>query len=89
MPDTGFKGTYSSLKHRIYVHLPAKIRSVVPSMTAVSGLRADAGPDLRKVKLYVGFVRSKTPMTSSAVDFSPMKYRAVLLRAKVPTVYVS
>ena len=71
------------------MHFPAKNRSVVPSTTAASGVRADAAPDLWKEKLYGDVPRSKTPMTSSAVDFSPTKYRAVLLRPKVPTVYFS
>ena len=87
MLNSVFKGTFTFWKHRFDVHFPAKIRSVVPSTTAASGIITDVAPDLRKNKLYVGAWRSKTPMTSSAVDFTPTKYRAVLLRPKVPTDY--
>ena len=47
------------------VHFPAKYRFVVPTTTADSGARADAAPDLKKVKLFVGNVRSKKPITNS------------------------
>jgi hypothetical protein len=70
------------------MHFPAKLTSVVPSTTTASGIIADVAPYLRKAKLFVCVVKSKRPITSSAVDFRPMKYRAVLLRPKVPTVYV-
>lgn len=89
MPETVFKGTYSNRKHRFDVHFPAKIRSVVPSTTAASGVRADEAADLKKENIYVGIVRSKRPITSSDVVFRPMKYRAESLRPKVPTVYTS
>ena len=73
MPDIEFKSNYSSRKHRLDVHFPAKYRSVVPTTTADSGVRADAAPDLWKARLNVVNVRSKKPITNSAVVFSPMK----------------
>jgi len=80
MLNSVIKGTYSNRKHMFDVHFPANFRSVVPITTAATGVIADAAPDLRKLKLYIGIVRSKRPITSSDVVFSPMKYRAELLR---------
>jgi hypothetical protein len=54
MLNSVFKGTFTFRKHRFDVHFPAKIRSVVPSTTAASGIITDVAPDLRKNKLYVG-----------------------------------
>ena len=73
MLDIEFNGAYSIRKHRLDVHFPAKYRSAVPTTTAVSGVRAEAAPDLMKAKLFVAYVRSKMPITSSDVAFSPMK----------------
>ena len=89
MAETAFKGTYSNRKHRFDVHFPAKLMSVVPTMTAASVVRADEAADLKKENIYVGIVRSKRLINSSDVVFRPIKYRAELLRLKVPTVYVS
>ena len=73
MGDRVFKGAYSIRKHRLDMHFPAKYRSVVPTSTAVSGVRGDRDPDLRKLKLVVGNVRSKIPIASPPVALIPIK----------------
>ena len=74
MLDIGFNGTYLNRKPGSVMHLPAKYKSVFPTTIAVSGVIFDEAPDLRITKVFDGYVRSKIPITMSAVEaYIPIK----------------